>query len=148
MSLLDRIDKDLIKALKAREKEKVTVLRGLKSDLKYRRIDKQEDLNEEDIITVLSSCAKKCRDSLVDFERGNRDDLVKKTQVELDIIKVYLPEQLSTEELQDLIRVTIDETGADSPQKIGLVMQAVMPKIRGRADGKVISKLASQMLAN
>ena len=148
MNLLDRIDKDLIKALKAHDQQKVTVLRGLKSDLKYRCIDKQEDLNHEDIIAVLSSCAKKCRDSLVAFEKGNRDDLVKKTRFELDIITEYLPEQLSTEELQDLIRAAIEETGADSPQKMGLVMQAVMPKVRGRADGKVISKLASQMLAN
>lgn len=148
MSLLATIDQDIIKALKAREQQKLTALRGLKSDLKYRRIEKQDDLTEEEVIAVLSSCAKKCRDSMAEFEKGGRDDLVRKAKFELDLIAAYLPEQLSEEELRGLVKLAIEETGADSPQKIGLVMQAVMPKVRGRADGKVINKMAAEMLAN
>ncbi|MEA2030739.1 MAG: GatB/YqeY domain-containing protein [candidate division Zixibacteria bacterium] len=148
MSLLTDIDKDLVKALKAHEKQKVTVLRGLKSDLKYRRIDKREELTSEDIVSVLSSCAKKCRESVEEFKKANREDLVKKEQFELEIIKEYLPEQLSKEEVQKLIRDVLEETGADSTKNIGLVMQAVMPKLRGRADGKMVNKIAMEMLAN
>ncbi|MCK4632382.1 MAG: GatB/YqeY domain-containing protein [candidate division Zixibacteria bacterium] len=147
MSLLKQIDKDLIEALKAGEKQKVTVLRGLKSDLKYRRIDKGEDLVDEDIVAVLSSCAKKVRDSIEQFRNGGRDDLVAKEEFDLNIIQVYLPEQLSEEKLREIVREAIEETGADSPQKIGLVMKVVIPKVKGQADGKMINKLAMEILA-
>ncbi len=147
MSLLKQIDKDLIEALKAGEKEKVTVLRGLKSDLKYRRIDKGEDLIDEDAVAVLSSCAKKVRDSIEQFRNGGRDDLVAKEEFDLNIIQVYLPEQLSEEKLREIVREAIEETGADSPQKIGLVMKVVIPKVKGQADGKMINKLAMEILA-
>ncbi len=147
MSLLKQIDKDLIEALKAGEKKKVTVLRGLKSDLKYCRIDKGEDLVDEDVVAVLSSCAKKVRDSIEQFRNGGRDDLVAKEEFDLNIIQVYLPEQLSEEKLREIVREAIEETGADSPQKIGLVMKVVIPKVKGQADGKMINKLAMEILA-
>jgi len=105
-------------------------------------------LTNEDVISVLSSCAKKCRESIEDFKKGNREDLVQKAQFELDIIKSYLLEQLTEAGLQKLIKAAIDETGADFPQKIGLVMKAVMPQVQGRSDGKVINKIVSELLAN
>lgn len=144
---MKQIDKDLIEALKAGEKKKVTVLRGLKSDLKYCRIDKGEDLVDEDVVAVLSSCAKKVRDSIEQFRNGGRDDLVAKEEFDLNIIQVYLPEQLSEEKLREIVREAIEETGADSPQKIGLVMKVVIPKVKGQADGKMINKLAMEILA-
>ena len=147
MSLLKQIDKDIIEALKAGEKEKVIVLRGLKSDLKYRRIDKGEDLNDEEAVAVLSSCAKKVRDSIEQFRNGGREDLVAKEEFGLSIIQVYLPEQLSEEKLREIVREAIEETGADSPQKIGLVMKVVIPKVKGQADGKMINRLAMEILA-
>ena len=147
MSLFEKIDQDIKKALKAGEKERLTVLRGLKSDLKYRQIDKAEELTDDDVIAVLSSSAKKRRESIEQFQKGGREDLVQKEQSELAIITSYLPEQLSEEKLRRIISDAIAESGADSPQKVGLVMKIVMPKIKGQADGKLVNKLAMEMLA-
>ncbi len=147
MSLSEKINQDMIRALKAREKEKLAVLRGLKSDLKYRQIDKGDELTDEDVIGVLSSQAKKRRESIEEFQKGGREDLVQKEQAELDIITSYLPEQLSEDRLREIINEAIAETGADSPQKVGLVMKIVMPQIRGQADGKRVNQLAIEILA-
>lgn len=147
MSLSKKIDDDLIKALKAGEKDKVTLLRGLKSDIKYKRIDKGDELSEQDIIAVLSSAAKRRRDSIEQFTKGNRMDLVAKENFELEIIQDYLPKQLSEDELRDLIRQSIAAVNADSPTKIGMVMKDLMPKVKGMADGKLINQLVGRMLS-
>lgn len=146
MSIVNQIDQDIIKALKGKEKEKLTVLRGLKSDLKYKIIDKGDELTEEEALAVLNSAAKKRKDSIEQFEKGGRDDLVQSEKFGLEIIMGYLPEQISEEELTAIIRTAIEETGADSPQKIGLIMKAVMPKVKGRADGKQINQIAVKLL--
>ena len=135
MSLFEKIEQDMKQALKAGDKERLTVLRGLKSDLKYRQIDKGEELSDEDVIAVLSGCAKKRRESIEQFQKGGREDLVKKERFELDVITSYLPEQLSEANPQQSVRDAIDETGADFPQKVGLVMKVVMPKIKGTKPG-------------
>ena len=147
MSLSKKIDDDLIKALKAGEKDKVTLLRGLKSDIKYKRIEKGDELSEQDIIAVLSSAAKRRRDSIEQFTKGNRMDLVAKENFELEVIQDYLPKQLSEDELRDLIRQSIAAVNADSPAKIGLVMKDLMPKVKGMADGKLINQLVGRMLS-
>lgn len=146
MSLFKKMDEDLIKALRAGEKDKLAVLRGLKSDLKYRQIDKGEELTEDEVIGVLNSAVKKRRDSIEQFKTGGREDLVKNEEFGLQIIQQYLPEPISHEKLVEIIEKAIEETGADSPQKIGLVMKAVMPQVKGRADGKLINKLATELL--
>lgn len=146
MSIVNQIDQDIIKALKGKEKEKLTVLRGLKSDLKYKIIDKGDELTEEEALAVLNSAAKKRKDSIEQFEKGGRDDLVQSEKFGLEIIMGYLPEQISEEELTAIIRTAIEETGADSLQKIGLIMKAVMPKVKGRADGKQINQIAVKLL--
>ncbi len=147
MSLVERIDQDIKEALKAREKDRLIVLRGLKSDLKYKQIEKHEELTEEDVIGVLSSLAKKRRESIEQFQKGGREDLVAKEQAELAIITSYLPEQLNEDKLREIVREAIAESGVDSPQKVGLVMKLVMPKIKGQADGKLVNKLATEILA-
>lgn len=147
MSLIERIDKDIIEALKAGEKEKLTALRGLKSDIKYRRIEKGEDLSDDDVIAVLSSARKKRLDSIEQFEKGGRDDLVQKEKLGVELIEHYLPRQIGEDELVEIIRLAIEETGADSPAKIGLVMKVVMPKVKGQADGKLINRLAMELLS-
>jgi uncharacterized protein YqeY len=146
MSFIKRIDDELIVALKSGEKEKVTVLRSLKSDLKYKKIEKGDDLSEDDCLAVFNSSVKKIKDSIEQFKTGNRDDLVAKEEFALKIIQKYLPEQLSEEELTELVKQAIEESGADSPQKIGLVMKSVMPKVKGRADGKLINQIAVKLL--
>jgi len=147
MSILKKIDEDLIKALKAGEKEKATVLRGLKSDFKYKQIEIGKELTDEDCLAVMSTVAKKIKDSIEQFEKGGREDLVEKEESELEIVQAYLPQQLGEEELKRIIEEAIKETGAASPQQMGLVMKAIMPKIKGRADGKLTSKLVTELLA-
>ena len=147
MSLLKRIDEDLIKALKSREGDKVTLFRGLKSDIKYKQIDKGEELTDEEIGEVLTGAAKRRRDSIEQFQAGGRQDLVDKETAELEIIKVYLPEQFSEEKLREIIGQAIEKTGADSPAKVGLVMKEVMPEVKGKADGKIVNKIAVEMLS-
>lgn len=147
MSTLDKINHDLIKALKARDSERLTTLRGLKSDLQYRRIDKGDDLTEEEVTAVLSTARKRHSESIEQFRAGGRDDLVKKEQVGLEIIQQYLPEQMSEDDLRKHIAEAISAVGADSPKSLGLVMKELMPKIKGRADGKLARNLATEMLA-
>lgn len=147
MSLLKQIDQDLIQALKAGEKDKVTVLRGLKSDLKYKQIELGKELTDDQCLTVLNSALKKRKDSIEQFSNAGRDELVKGEQFGADIIQAYLPEQLSEEELTQIVKDAIAESGADSPQKIGLVMKIVIPKVKGRADGKIINQIAVKLLS-
>lgn len=147
MSLVKKIDQDIISALKNKDQFTVTVLRGLKSDLKYKQIEKGDDLNDEDAIAVLSSAAKKRNESIEQFRKGGRDDLVDKESRELEIIKKYLPEQLSETKIRELVAVSIQETGADSPAKIGLVMKDLMPKVKGKADGKMVNRIVNEMLS-
>lgn len=147
MSLLDNIDKHLAEALKSGDRHKATVLRGLKSDLKYRRIDKGQELTDSDITEVLSSAAKKRRESIEAYDKGGREDLVEKERQELEIIQAYLPEQLSEAELRSIISEAISEAGAESAADIGKVMKAVMPRVKGKADGKQVNRLAAELLA-
>ncbi len=147
MTLLQRIDEDIKKALKGGEKAKLLVLRGLKSDIKYKAIEKGEDLTEDDVIGVLGSAAKKRRDSIEQFKMGHRDDLVEKESAELKIIMDYLPEQLSEDKLREIIKDAITKTGADSPAKVGLVMKEVMAEAKGKADGKFINRLVVEILS-
>jgi len=147
MSLLERIDQDLIKALKSRDQHAADTLRGLKSDIRYYQIDKRiEKVEDNDIIVVLSSAAKRRRDSIEQFGQGGRADLVARETRELEIIKGYLPEQLSEEEILSLVKETIDETGAASPADVGKVMKALMPKVKGRADGKLVKDIVGRTL--
>jgi uncharacterized protein len=148
MSVISKIDSDIKEALKAGQKEKLTTLRGLKSDLKYAQIDKGKELTEEEVLAVLASAAKKRRDSIEQFQAGNRQDLVDSETFGLRIIEAYLPKQLTEDELRQIVSDAIQETGAQSPQQIGLVMKAVMPKIKGKADGKLVNRLVSEILAN
>ncbi len=147
MSIIEKLETELIKALKSGEKEKVVVLRGLKSDIKYKKIDKGEELTNEEVIDVLSVNTKKIRDSIEQFGKGGREDLVIKEKAALEIISEYLPEQIGEKELRGIVKQAVEESGAESPQQMGLVMKIVMPKIKGRADGKLVSKLAAEFLA-
>jgi len=147
MSLLKRIDEDLIKALKNHEGDKVTLFRGLKSDIKYKQIDKGEELTDDEVSAVLTSNAKQRRDSIEQFKAGGRQDLVDKETAELEVIKNYLPKQLSEDKLREIIGQAIEKTGADSPSKMGLIMKEVMPEVKGKADGKIVNKIAAEMLS-
>ena len=149
MSLIEQIDQDLIRALKNRDQDTVTTLRGLKSDLKYHQINnKLEKLTDNDTVNILSSAAKRRRDSIEQFKTGGRDDLVAKESQELEIINKYLPEQLSPEELEILAKEAIAEAEAEVPGDIGKVMKMLMPKVKGKADGKIVKDIVSKLLSS
>jgi hypothetical protein len=141
MSLLETLNSDLIVAMKKGDKNRVEVVRGLKSDIKYKEIEKREPLTEEDVLGVLAAAAKRRRDSIEQFRQGGRDDLVMKESSELEIITGYLPQQLSDEELQKIVESTVMEIGAKTPADLGKVMKEIMPKVKGRADGNRVRQM-------
>ncbi len=147
MSLLETLNSDLIVALKKGDKNRVEVIRGLKSDIKYKEIDKREPLTEEDVLGVLAAAAKRRRDSIEQFQRGGRDDLVLKESSELEIITSYLPQQLSDEELQGIVGATLLEIGAKTPADLGKAMKEIMPKVKGRADGNRVRQIIALKLS-
>ena len=148
MSLLKKIDEDLIKALKSRDQVAATTLRGLKSDIKYYQIDKKlEKPTDEDVLSVLATAAKRRKDSIEQFQNGGRDDLVAKESQELAIIKAYLPEEMPEAEVEALVKEAIAETGAATMAEMGKVMKVLMPKVQGKADGKLVSQIVKRLLS-
>jgi len=148
MSLLKQIDQDLVKALKSGDRLAADTLRGLKSDIKYFQLEKRVDeLSDEDIIGVISSAAKRRRDSIEQFKAGGRQDLVDKESRELEIVQQYLPQQLSEDDVEKIVKEAVEETGAQSPSDMGKVMKVVMPKVKGRADGKLVQKIVTRSLS-
>lgn len=148
MSLVKKIDSKIIEALKGGEKEKLAVLRGLKSALKYRQIEAKKELSDEIAIEVISRAAKQRRESIEQFRSGGREDLASKEESELKIISEYLPSQLSEEAVRSLVATAVSESGAESAKQIGLVMKLLMPKVKGKADGKLVNRLVLEKLAN
>jgi len=139
MTLVEKINSDLISAMKNRDEVRLKVLRMLKSELKYKAIDTGQDLSDDEAIAVLSSAAKKRKEATDEYRRGGRDDLAEQEIAESEIIQQYLPEQLSEDELKKLVEKAVAETGAESMKDLGAVMKALMPQIRGRADGKSVN---------
>jgi len=147
MSILERIDSDLKVAMKSSEKIRVSTLRMVKASLKNLEIEKGE-LSDDDVIGVLSTQAKQRRESISEFEKGGRQDLADQEREELAVILGYLPEQLSEEELAGIILETIKETGVSSLKDMGRLMKSLMPRVKGRADGKLVSRKVKELLGN
>jgi uncharacterized protein len=147
MSLLGRLNDDMKQAMKNKQKEKLTVIRMVKAALQNEGIKLQHTLTEEEEITVLAREVKQYKDSLLEFKKAGREDLVNKLQSEIQILSAYLPEQLTEEELVDVIKRVISEVGATSKADMGKVMTAVMPKVKGKTDGSLVNKLVIQLLA-
>ncbi|PEX71768.1 hypothetical protein COK36_15410 [Bacillus cereus] len=147
MSLLGRLNDDMKQAMKNKQKEKLTVIRMVKAALQNEGIKLQHTLTEEEEITVLAREVKQYKDSLLEFKKAGREDLVNKLQSEIQILSAYLPEQLTEEELVDVIKQVISEVGATSKADMGKVMTVVMPKVKGKTDGSLVNKLVIQLLA-
>lgn len=147
MSLLGRLNDDMKQAMKNKQKEKLTVIRMVKAALQNEEIKLQHSLAEDEELTVLTREVKQRKDSLLEFKKAGRDDLVDKLKSEIQILETYLPEQLTEEELAAVIKQVISEVGAASKADMGKVMSAVMPKVKGKADGSQVNKLVSQLLA-
>lgn len=146
MSLAQKLNTDLEEAMKAADKERVSVIRMIKAAAKNREIEKRSPLTDEDIYDVLSSLARQGRDSIEQFSKGGRQDLVEKEERELLIIKSYLPEPLTQDEARAMIKAVIKETGATGPRDIGRVMKILMPKVKGRIDGRLLNELVKEAI--
>lgn len=146
MSISDQIMADMKTAMKNRDKETLNTVRMLKSALMNEKIKLGHDLTSDEEIKVLNSELKQRKESLDEFIKGNREDLADETRKEIKIVQKYLPKQLDPEQLAKIVAETIEETGAKGKSDFGKVMKAIMPKLKGRADGKEVSKLVSQKL--
>ncbi|WP_321384781.1 GatB/YqeY domain-containing protein [uncultured Enterococcus sp.] len=146
MSLLTTLNDDIKTAMKAKDKETLSVLRMLKSGVQNEQIKMNRDLNGEEELVVLSREMKQRKDSLLEFEKAGREDLADKAKFEITIVEKYLPEKLTEDELREIIQSAISESGAASPAEFGKVMGLIMPKILGRADGNSASAIVKEML--
>lgn len=147
MSLLDTLNSDLKEALKGGNRDKADLIRNLKSDLKYREIDKKAPLTDDEMVAVLSSAAKKRREAIEQFKAGGRNDLVKRETGQLELITGYLPKQMSDEEVTKLVTEIIAELGAAGPADLGKVMKEIMPRTKGRADGSKVREIVAAQLS-
>ncbi|MCT1903874.1 GatB/YqeY domain-containing protein [Oceanobacillus sojae] len=147
MTLLDRLNQDMKQAMKNKDKETLSVIRMVKASIQNESIKLGKDtLSEDEDLTILSREVKQRKDSLQEFRNAGREDLVGKTENELEILAQYLPKQLSDEELTSIIQETIKEVNASSMKDMGKVMGSVMPKVKGQADGTKIKQIVEQKL--
>lgn len=146
MSLLSRLNDDMKAAMKAKEKETLQVIRMIKSSIQNEQIKVGHDLTEDEELTVLSREMKQRRDSLHEFEQAGRDDLADKVKGEIVIVEKYMPEQLSDDEIRQLVQDAIAQTGASSVKEFGKVMGVVMPKVKGKADGNQVNAIVKELL--
>ena len=138
MTFKSKVDQEMVLAAKAVNKMRLSALRMLKNGLHNREIDLKRELNEAEFIQLLSGMVKQRRDSIEQFEKGGRSDLVQKEEAELKVIREFMPEQMSEAELDAIIADAIRETGAAGVRDMGKVMKILMPKVTGKADGKLV----------
>jgi uncharacterized protein YqeY len=149
MTLQERVDSDLKDAMRAKDATRLGVLRMLKSALKYSAIEKggaEAQLDDAEAAQVIRKQVKQRQDSIEQFEKGGRPELAAKENEELAILNAYLPQGLSAEELEKIVRETISEAGATSRAQMGVVMKALQGKVAGRADGKTLSQEVQKQL--
>ncbi|MGO4544394.1 GatB/YqeY domain-containing protein [Paenibacillus sp. 2TAB23] len=146
MNLSERLTDDMKQAMKNQDKFKLSVIRMMRASVKNLEIDLKRPLEDSEVLDILSREIKQRKDSLQEFKKASRDDLVAGLEVEIEIISQYLPEQLTEEEIQEIVTQTIHELGASSKADMGKVMSALLPKTKGRADGKLVNQLVQQHL--
>ena len=147
MSLKERLLNDLKEAMRDKDTVRKNAVQMARSAVLQIEKDKKTTLDDDGIIEVIAKQLKQKNEILPEYEKSGRQDLIDKLKKEIEIIKQYLPEQLSQEELEEIIKQAIQDTGARSMGDMGKVMQAVMPKVRGRADGKFVNEIVKKFLS-
>ncbi|MGH9868127.1 MAG: GatB/YqeY domain-containing protein [Candidatus Polarisedimenticolia bacterium] len=153
MSLRQVIAEDLKAAMKSQSKNRLEVLRMARARMQEAEValraemGRDYELSDEESIKVLAAYAKQRRDSIEAYRKAGREDLAAQEEAELAIVQEYLPKQLGEDEVRAIVKEAIDSTGATSPRQMGAVMKAVMPKVQGAADGKLISRIVNEMLS-
>ena len=146
MSIKDMLNQDMKTALKAGEKDRLSVIRMAKSAILYAEKEKLHELNDEEVIEVLFREVKKRKQDMEEYRRLGREDVAKSLEQEVAILSSYLPQPLTQEELEEIVRQTITEVGANGLKDMGKVMGAIMPKIKVRADGGLVNSLVKKFL--
>jgi len=147
MSLKDQLNESMKTAMKARDDLRLSAVRMVRSMVKNREIDQKKELNDQEIIEVISTLVKQRRESIRMYREGNRPDLVEKEEAELEVLLGFLPAQLGSAEIETLVDRIIAETGAQGAKDMGRVMKALTPLTAGKADGKTVSDTVKQKLA-
>ncbi|MCK5813981.1 MAG: GatB/YqeY domain-containing protein [Cocleimonas sp.] len=144
--LKDRITEDMKSAMRSKEKLRLLTVRTILAAIKQQEVDTREDVDDTAILVILDKMCKQRRESISQFEKADRNDLVEQEKAELDVIQVYLPEPLSDDELQSLVAEAMTKTGASSMRDMGKVMAFIKPKAQGRADmGKISGIIKTQL---
>ena len=144
--MVEQLDKDMIEAMKAKDKDRLTVIRMVKAALKQEQIDHKKEINDELLIDVVNKQIKMRKDSIAEFEKGGRDDLIQKTQEEIDVLMKYLPEQLSKDEVEKIINDLFDELKPEGQKDMGKVMKEAQAKLKGKTDMKEVSSIIREKL--
>ena len=152
MSLTTRLDDDLKLAMKSGDKLRVSAIRMLKARIQERQValrateGRDARVDDPTALDVVAAYAKQRRDSIDSYRQGGREDLARREEAELEIIAEYLPKQLGEEDVRQVVREAIAEAGATTPREIGAVMKLAMPRVKGAADGKLVNRLARELL--
>ena len=146
MGVSERIDEEIKSAMRAKDQVKMDTLRMVKSDFKNAEIDKKAELTDEERFAIIQKSIKKRGDAIEMFKTGGRQDLVDKETREAEILKTFLPAQIGEAEIQALVKEAIAASGASSKKDMGKVMGALMPKVKGKADGRLVQQIVSALL--
>ena len=150
MSLKEQLTEYMKTAMKAKEegKQRLAVIRMVRSAIRQQEIDGngKQALDDEGVIAIISKEVKMRKDSLEEFKKGDRQDLVAQTEAEIAVLMPYLPQQLSEEEIRTFVKEAVEKSGASSQKDMGKVMGLLMPKVKGRADGKLVNSIVREML--
>jgi len=146
MGLKERITQDLKDAMKSKDQVRVRTLRMILTTIRNIEVEKMKETTDEDVIDALQKEAKKRREAIEQYEKAGRNDLADEERKELSVIEEYLPEQMSEEEIKELAKEIINQVGASTVKDLGKVMKEIMPKVKGRADGKLVNRIVRELL--
>ena len=145
--MVEKLNKDMIEAMKNKDKEKLAVIRAVKASMDKERIDKKREINDDLLLDVVNKEVKMRKESIEEFKKGNRDDLIKATEAELEILKGYLPEQLDLEEVKKIIDEIFDEVKPTGQKDMGAIMKEATSKLKGKTDMKEVSNIIRTKLS-
>ena len=146
MSLKQKLQEDLKSSMKNKDNTKKSVVTLIRASIKQFEVDNRVELDDSQVIDIIAKLLKQTKDSLNEFKKAGREDLATQAEAEIEVLKEYLPQQLSEEELNEIVISTISEVGATSMKDMKKIMTSIMPKVKGRADGKLINELVKKNL--
>ena len=146
MHLKERLMEDMKDSMKKGEQVRLSAIRMVRAGIKNKEIELGRELKDEDVVGVITSAIKQRKDSYTQFLNGNRMDLAEKEKKEIEVLSIYLPEQIGEDEIKKRLKEIISETGAATSKDIGKVMKILMPELKGKADGNLVNRIAREML--